>query len=511
MTTHSSDNNKRIAKNTLLLYFRMLFLMVISLFTSRVTLQTLGVENFGIYNVVGGVVAMFSIMSGSLSNAISRYITFELGKGNLKKMKKVFSTSVNVQIIMAVGVAILIEIVGVWFLNYKMNIPEERMIAANWVLQFSIVSFAINLISIPYNATIVAHEKMSAFAYISIYEAVMKLVVVYLIIASPFDKLIIYALLVLLISLSLRLIYGVYCKRKFEECAYQFVLDKPLLLNMTSFAGWNFLGSGSFLLMTQGVNMLLNMFFGVTLNAARGIATQVESVVNQFTTNFGTAINPQITKSYAQDNLDYMHKLVFYGSKYSFFLVVVLCVPIILEANQILHLWLGIVPDYAVVFLRLTLVISMLSVISNTLVTSMMATGDIKKYQIIVGGLGMTIFPVVYLLYKLGYPPECSYYIQFFIFVFQLICRLWLLKDMVKLPVLLFLKDVILKDLIVLGFTIVFPLVLIYNMQESLVRFLTVGIVCELSAFMSIYVVGLSKEEREKVLSFVKTKIKRKQ
>ena len=210
MTTHSSDNNKRIAKNTLLLYFRMLFLMVISLFTSRVTLQTLGVENFGIYNVVGGVVAMFSIMSGSLSNAISRYITFELGKGDLKKMKKVFSTTVNVQIIMAVGVAILIEIVGVWFLNYKMNIPEERMIAANWVLQFSIVSFAINLISIPYNATIVAHEKMSAFAYISIYEAVMKLVVVYLIIASPFDKLIIYALLVLLISLSLRLIYGVY-------------------------------------------------------------------------------------------------------------------------------------------------------------------------------------------------------------------------------------------------------------------------------------------------------------
>ena len=406
MSNQTSDNNKRIAKNTLLLYFRMLFLMVISLFTSRITLQTLGVDNFGIYNVVGGIVAMFSIMSGSLSNAISRYITFELGKGDKKILKKVFSTAINVQIIMAVIIAVLIEIGGVWFLNYKMNIPDGRMVAANWVLQFSIISFVVNLISIPYNAAIIAHEKMSAFAYISIYEAVMKLVVVYLIVISPFDKLIVYSFLILLISLSLRLIYGVYCKRKFEECSYMFILDKPLLKKMTGFAGWNFLGAGSFLLMTQGVNMLLNMFFGVALNAARGIATQVENVVNQFTTNFGTAINPQITKSYAKGDYDYMHKLVFAGSKYSFFLVVVLCLPIILEANQILHLWLGLVPEYAVVFLRLTLMISMLSVVSNTLVTSMMATGDIKKYQIIVGGLGMVIFPVVYILYKFDFSPQ---------------------------------------------------------------------------------------------------------
>ena len=226
MSNQTLDNNKRIAKNTLLLYFRMLFLMVISLFTSRITLQTLGVDNFGIYNVVGGIVAMFSIMSGSLSNAISRYITFELGKGDKKILKKVFSTAINVQIIMAVIIAVLIEIGGVWFLNYKMNIPDGRMVAANWVLQFSIISFAVNLISIPYNAAIIAHEKMSAFAYISIYEAVMKLVVVYLIVISPFDKLIVYSFLILLISLSLRLIYGVYCKRKFEECSYMFILEK---------------------------------------------------------------------------------------------------------------------------------------------------------------------------------------------------------------------------------------------------------------------------------------------
>ena len=507
MSNQISDNNKRIAKNTLLLYFRMLFLMVISLFTSRITLQTLGVDNFGIYNVVGGIVAMFSIMSGSLSNAISRYITFELGKGDKKILKKVFSTAVNVQIIMAVIIAVLIEIGGVWFLNYKMNIPDGRMVAANWVLQFSIISFAVNLISIPYNAAIIAHEKMSAFAYISIYEAVMKLVVVYLIVISPFDKLIVYSFLILLISLSLRLIYGVYCKRKFEECSYMFILDKPLLKKMTSFAGWNFFGAGSFLLMTQGVNMLLNMFFGVALNAARGIATQVENVVNQFTTNFGTAINPQITKSYAKGDYAYMHKLVFAGSKYSFFLVVVLCVPIILEANQILHLWLGLVPEYAVVFLRLTLMISMLSVVSNTLVTSMMATGDIKKYQIIVGGLGMVIFPVVYILYKLGFSPQWSYYIQLIIFVFQLICRLYLLKDMIKLPVLSFVKEVLFKDIVVLCLTMILPLLLIWNMEETLVRFISVCAVCELSAFISIYFGGLNHSERAKVIEFLSKKL----
>lgn len=507
MSNQISDNNKRIAKNTLLLYFRMLILMVISLFTSRITLQALGVDNFGIYNVVGGIVAMFSIMSGSLSNAISRYITFELGKGDKKILKKVFSTAVNVQIIMAVIIAVLIEIGGVWFLNYKMNIPAGRMVAANWVLQFSIISFAVNLISIPYNAAIIAHEKMSAFAYISIYEAVMKLVIVYLIVISPFDKLIVYSFLILLISLSLRLIYGIYCKRKFEECSYMFILDKPLLKKMTGFAGWNFLGAGSFLLMTQGVNMLLNMFFGVALNAARGIATQVENVVNQFTTNFGTAINPQITKSYAQGEYDYMHKLVFAGSKYSFFLVVVLCLPIILEANQILHLWLGLVPDYAVVFLRLTLMISMLSVVSNTLVTSMMATGDIKKYQIIVGGLGMIIFPVVYILYKLGFSPQWSYYIQFIILVFQLICRLYLLKDMIKLPVLSFVKEVLVKDIVVLCSTIILPLLIICYMEETAVRFICVCGVCELSAFISIYFGGLNHSERAKVIEFFNKKL----
>lgn len=276
---------------------------------------------------------------------------------------------------------------------------------------------------------------------------------------------------------------------------------------MTGFAGWNFLGAGSFLLMTQGVNMLLNMFFGVALNAARGIATQVENVVNQFTTNFGTAINPQITKSYAKGDYDYMHKLVFAGSKYSFFLVVVLCLPIILEANQILHLWLGLVPEYAVVFLRLTLMISMLSVVSNTLVTSMMATGDIKKYQIIVGGLGMVIFPVVYILYKFDFPPQWSYYIQFIIFVFQLICRMYLLKDMIKLPVLSFVKEVLFKDIVVLCLTMILPLLLIWNMEETLVRFISVCAVCELSAFISIYFGGLNHSERVKVIEFLSKKL----
>ena len=313
-----SENNKRIAKNTLLLYVRMLFMMVVSLYTSRVILNALGVEDFGIYNVVGGVVTMFSIISSSLSSAISRFLTYELGKGNQTKLNKIFSASVSIQLLLSLIIVVLIESVGVWFMNVKMTIPESRMTAANWVLQFSIVTFVINLISVPYNAAIIAHEKMSAFAYISILEAVCKLAIALLIMVSSIDKLIFYAILMCAVAVVIRFIYGHYCKKNFAECTYHFHWDKDILKQMFGFAGWNFLGSGSFLLMTQGVNILMNMFFGVTLNAARGVANQVDNAVQQFVTNFTTAINPQITKSYATGNLSYMHQLVSAGSKYSF-------------------------------------------------------------------------------------------------------------------------------------------------------------------------------------------------
>ena len=276
---NQQSNSSKIAKNTALLYFRSLFVMSISLYTSRIILDSLGLDNYGIYNVVGGVVAMFSLLSGSLSSAISRYLTFELGKKNIKKLRSVFSTSVAIQIALALLIVVIAEIAGVWFINYHINIPTGRLEAANWVLQCSIVTFAIGLISVPYNATIIAHEQMNVFAYISIIEVILKLLVAYLLYISPFDKLIVYALLLVIVSMAIRFIYGVYCKRHFSECGGRFVIDKNIIKEMSGFAGWNFLGAGSYLLMTQGVNILMNLFFTVAINAARGIAGQMENVI----------------------------------------------------------------------------------------------------------------------------------------------------------------------------------------------------------------------------------------
>lgn len=321
MSDQTLENNKRIAKNTLFLYLRMFLMMAISLFTSRIILSTLGVSDYGIYNVVGGVVAMFGLLSGSITNSITRFLTFELGKKDYFQLQKVFSTSLNVMMVLSFVIVVIGEVVGIWFLNYKMNIPEGRMDAANWAFQCSLMTFVMNLISIPYNSTIVAHEKMSAFAYISIFEVIMKLLIVYSLYVSPFDKLKSYVVLLLVLSFVIRLIYGFYCKRHFEEATYHFINDKVLLKKMTSFAGWNFFGQGAYMMNNQGVNIVINLFFGVTVNAARGIATQVNNAVNQFVANFMMALNPQITKSYASGELDEMHKLVYRGSKFSYFLM----------------------------------------------------------------------------------------------------------------------------------------------------------------------------------------------
>ncbi|MDO4171251.1 MAG: MATE family efflux transporter, partial [Prevotellaceae bacterium] len=282
MSADTSQNNKRIAKNTILLYFRMLFMMVVSLYTSRVILNALGVEDFGIYNVVGGVVAMFTLISGSLSAAISRFITYELGRGDQGKLNRIFSASVTIQLLLSLIIVVLIETVGVWFLNAKMIIPAERMTAANLVLQFSIITFVINLISVPYNAAIIAHERMSAFAYISILEALFKLMIAFLIMASPIDKLIFYAILMCIVSVVIRLVYGYYCKKHFSECTYHFHWDREILMKMFGFAGWNFIGASSAVLRDQGGNIVLNLFFGPAVNAARGISIQVNNAITGF-------------------------------------------------------------------------------------------------------------------------------------------------------------------------------------------------------------------------------------
>ncbi len=511
--SNTAENNKRIAKNTLLLYFRMLFLMAVSLYTSRVVLNALGIEDFGIYNVVGGVVAMFSVLSGSLSAAISRFITYELGKGNQENLNKIFSSAVTIQLGLAGIIILLAETIGIWFLNVKMNIPEVRMEAANWVFQFSILTFAINLISVPYNASIIAHEKMSAFAYISILEAVGKLFIAYLITITPMDKLIFYAILMCVVALIVRFTYGNYCKRHFNECTYHFIWDKQLLKSMFSFAGWNFIGASSAVLRDQGGNVVINLFCGPAVNAARGIAFQVNNAVNQFVGNFMTALNPQITKSYAAGDRGYMMTLIFQGARLSFYMLLLLSLPILVNTHYILALWLKIVPEHAVLFVQLILIFALSESISQPLITAMLATGKIRNYQIIVGGLQMMNLPLSYILLRLGYFPEVVIVIAICISQCCLAARLILLRGMIGLSITKYLKNVYLNIIVVCIIAVILPLISAYYIKESFINFILISLIAVICTLSSIYFIGCNNQEREFIhqkLGTIKSKITRK-
>lgn len=509
MSNQTLDNNKRIAKNTLLLYLRMIVTMAISLYTSRVILQALGINDYGIYNVVGGVVTMFSMLSGSLSAAISRYITFELGKGDEEKLKIVFSTSVNIQIILSILTIILAETVGLWFLNSKMVIPMDRMVAANWVYQLSLLTFVVNLVSIPYNAVIVAHERMKAFAYISILEAIGKLGISFLIIVMPFDRLITYAVFLAAIAIVIRIVYGMYCNRNFAECSYRFSTDRIMLKEMFGFAGWNFIGATSGVLKDQGGNVLLNIFFGPAVNAARGIAQQVHNSLLAFANNFIMALNPQITKSYAAGDKKYFMTLLFQGSRFSYYLFFIVSLPILVNTDYILHLWLGKVPEYAVVFLRLTLILEMSDIISTPLITAMLATGDIKKYQIVVGGIQLLNIPVAYIFFKLGFSPESLIVVSIVVSQMCLFFRLYMLQPMIGLPFWGFLKNVYINVIAVSLAGGMFPILLSLFFAQSFVNFIVLCLMSIACSMIAIAYIGCEKKERQ--LAYTKiTNIKEK-
>lgn len=505
MSTQTSDNNKRIAKNTLLLYFRMLFMMVVSLYTSRVILNALGVEDFGIYNVVGGVVAMFTVISGSLSAAISRFITYELGKGDLSKLNKIFSASVTIQLLLSLIIVVLIESVGVWFLNAKMTIPEDRIAAANWVLQFSIITFVINLISVPYNAAIIAHERMSAFAYISILEAICKLAIAFLIMISPMDKLVFYAILMCIVSLIVRYTYGHYCKKHFTECTYHFHWDKDILKKMFGFAGWNFIGASSAVLRDQGGNIVINLFYGPSVNAARGIASQVNSAVMGFVTNFMTALNPQITKSYASGDREYMMTLVYQGARLSFYMLLLLSLPILVNTHYILVIWLKLVPEHAVLFVQLILIFAMSESISNPLITAMLATGKIRNYQIVVGGLQMLNLPISYICLQLGAMPESVLIVAIVISQCCLAARLYMLRGLIGLSSIMYLKKVYFNVVMVTVVSVILPSLLAHSMSESFISFVFLSLVAIASAASTEFFIGCNKKERAFIINKVRS------
>ncbi len=479
-------------------------LMLVGLFTSRVVLNALGVEDYGVYNVVGGMVSLMAILTGSLSAAISRFITYELGAGNKEGIKKVFMTSVTVQILFSIVIVLIAETLGLWFLNHRMVIPESRMAAANWCLQFSLISFVIGLISIPYNAVIIAHEKMSAFAYISLFEGAGKLAIALLIALSPIDRLVFYAALTALLAWIVRLIYASYCKRHFEEATFRIYYEPSLLKKLFSFAGWNFFGSASGMLMIQGMDILCNLFFGVTVNAARGVATQVDNAIRNFVNNFTTAINPQITKSYASKDMGYMFTLMFSGAKLSYFLILFFAVPLLCETPAILSIWLKNVPDHAVLFVRLATLATMISVLSNTMITGMLATGKIKKYQLIIGGIGFMALPLAWGFFKIGLPPELAYVSVLIIFVIQWICRLFLLNELTGMSISKYFRKVIRPVVIVSAVSFPLPLLCSHLIQIPQIRVISTLIVGILITGFAVFFLGLTTEERNFVLAQLK-------
>lgn len=501
------SDNKRVAKNTLILYFRMLFMMLIGLYTSRINLQSLGVEDYGIYNVVGGVVIMFSIINSSISASISRFLTFELGKNNIKKLKKVFSTSVTIQIGISLIILLLAETIGLWFLNHKMVIPDSRIYAANWVYQFSILTFVLNLISTPYNACLVAHEKMSAFAWISIYDAIAKLLIAWLTFIVPIDKLIFFSGFVMLVAFTQRMIYTSYCVKKFEECRYHFCIDKNLFKEMFGFAGWNFIGASSAILRDTGGNIVINLFCGPTVNAARGIANQVNNAVLGFANSFMTAINPQITKSYASNDHEKTMHLIYKGARFSFYLLLLLGLPIMMEAEYIIHLWLGQVPTHTTLFVQLTILYAMSESISNPLVTAMLATGKIRNYQIIVGGLQMLNLPVSYICLKNGYMPETIIIVAIILSQCCFVARIYMLRSMINLKVKEYFKQVYLNIILTLVIAYIAPLIAKLYLNNNLLDFILILFISIISACISILFIGCNFQERSFIYSNIKNRI----
>lgn len=492
----SQIDNKRLAKNTVVLYARSFFVLILSLFTSRITLQALGVDNYGINSAVGGVIGMFHLVSGSLSKSISRFVTFELGHGDKDKLKKIFSTAINIQLGIGAIIILLGETVGVWFLNTQMNIPEGRMYAANWVLQCALWSFFIGLTQTPYSACIIGHEKMKVFAYFNITDTVLRVINVLLLYISPFDKLITIAILGFVVSVSMRMAQRIYCSRKFEECHYQFVFDKSLMKEMTGFAGWSFLLNTTWIFTNQGVNILINIFFGVSFNAARSLAHKIEGIVKRFTADFTVALNPQITKSYAAGEIDEMNKLICRGTRFTYYLMFVLSLPLIFEAYYAMYIWLGMVPDYTILFYRLSMVATLITLIGGTGFTACMATGDIKWYSIIMTGLSCMIFPLTWIAYKMGLAVEWSYIIYIGIYTIINIVRPFIMKRLWGFPVMMFVKEAILPIFWVTIISLIFPSIIYFNMEQSFLRAVLVSIVSLVSGFTAVYTVGINKAER---------------
>lgn len=488
------------------LYVRMLLIMGVTLYTSRIVLQVLGVEDFGIYNVVGGIVVLFSFVNNAMVTSTQRFLNYELGKKNLEATARVFSASVTIHWCIAIVTLILAETVGLWFLLNYIQYPLEREWAVILTYQFAILSTCINMIRAPYNAAIIAYEKMSFYAYISIIEAILRLLIVFLLLLANFDRLIFYSFLMFVVIGIVTLGYYVYCKSHFSTCRYTYHWNKDLYKRLMGFSGWSMFGGVANIGASQGLNILLNMFFGVTINAAMGIANQVQSAVYSFVGNFQTAFNPQIVKSYASGDRNYFIDLIVRTSKYSYFLLFTISLPLYICCEEVLSLWLGNIPEYAVSFCRLMILFSLLDAMQGPLWVSVQATGKIRDYQILMSVMILSNLPLSYLFLKQGYSPEVVLTIRCLLNLLILFVRLWYLRHLYDFPVWRYGREVICR--IVCVTIISYGMISCLSMDVlPIVKILEVIFFSVIGNLFLVYILGFDNKERQLIIKQIKKHI----
>lgn len=501
------SSSKTIAKNTLMLYTRMLITMLVSLFTVRVLLQALGVVDYGIYNVVGGLVTFLSFLTATMSSATQRYLSFSLGKNDKKEFQQLFSMNILIYLVLAIVVIVLAETIGLWFLTNYLNIPINRFSAANYVYQFSLFTFVIYLLTIPYHAAILAEEKMSVYAYVSILDACLKLGLIYLVVKINYDKLIIFGALLFLQTILITSIYIYYCNKKIDGCKFVFFWEKKMFKQILSYTGWTLFGSLSGTLNNEGLSLLLNIFFGPVVNAAKGISDRVSTAITSFISNFYSAVKPQIVKSYASGDYSYMKLLAFQSSKFSFFLMLILSLPLILETKYILSLWLVEVEDSMVIFTKLILIYSLINVFEFPLTQLVHATGNVKKYQITVGVFTLFTIPITYIMFKHGYPAEFAIVVLIFVYLLAYIPRLIIVRNQLNISIYEYLVKVIARTIIVSFFAVLLPLLVVFSVEFGLKRMILSLFVSLFSVLISVYIFGINKNERIVAISFLRNKI----
>lgn len=500
------NDTKNIAKNSLFLYSRMLLNMTVGLFTAGITLNVLGITDYGIYNVVAGFVSMFGFLNASMSSATQRFLSFDLGKNDQEQLRKTFSTTVTIHFLIGLIVILALETFGVWYINNKLNVPAERLPAINIIFQFSVFSTFFGIIQVPYNALITAHERFNVYAYISFLEIAFKIIILILIVHVSYDKLILYSGLLFCSSFIIRMIYRIYCRRNFKESKYEFYYERTYFKTLMSFMGWNLFGYIAALARVQGNNLVLNSFFGVTINAAYGISQQFQGVISSFASNFQVAVNPQIVKSYANNEKERTRFLIKQSSKFSYFLMFVILIPIVFNLEFILKTWIKIIPPFTIPFLKISIIGILLDTISNPMMTAARAYGKIKLYQIVISITVFLSLPISYLLLRIKQDPTLVFSTVVSLNLVALFIRIYFINKMIGFKRFEILKEVLLKVMICSIVIIVFAFLIDYNFgkAETIVSLILSGIVYFTSSAAVVFLLGITNTEKRNLYNLIK-------